>query len=111
MTDLEVQAFVTRFAAAWAARDGEALLALWNPDGVPLSPLYAWPVAGKELGKVTELVRENAPDHVWRYGSPASCPQPSMAGADHCARMSGRACTRGDRHDRRQPARQHRQIL
>lgn len=66
MTDLEVQAFVTRFAAAWAARDGEAFLALWHPDGVLQSPLYARPVAGKELGRLTELVREGVPDHVWQ---------------------------------------------
>lgn len=66
MTDLEVQAFVTRFAAAWAARDGEAFLALWHPDGMLYSPLYTRPVAGKELGKLTELVRASAPDHVWQ---------------------------------------------
>ena len=66
MTDLEVQDFVTKFAAAWAARDGEAFLALWHPDGVLHSPLYARPVAGKELGRLTELVRQGAPDHVWQ---------------------------------------------
>ena len=66
MTDLEVQEFVTRFAAAWAARDGEAFLALWHPDVVLHSPLYARPVAGKELGRLTDLVRQGAPDHVWQ---------------------------------------------
>jgi ketosteroid isomerase-like protein len=60
------QDFVTRFAAAWAARDGEAFLALWHPDGVLHSPLYDRPVAGKELGRLTELVREAAPDSVWQ---------------------------------------------
>ncbi|MEA2810390.1 MAG: hypothetical protein QOJ17_4531, partial [Rhodospirillaceae bacterium] len=30
MNDTEIQDFVTRFAAAWAARDGEASLALWH---------------------------------------------------------------------------------
>ena len=34
MTDAEVQDFVTRFAAAWAARDGNAFLELWHPDGI-----------------------------------------------------------------------------
>ncbi len=66
MTEQDVQDFVTRFAAAWAARDGEAFLALWHPDGVLHSPLYDRPVAGKELGRLTELVRETAPDHVWQ---------------------------------------------
>ena len=66
MTDADVQEFITRFAAAWAARDGEAFLALWHPDGVLHSPLYDRPVAGKELGRLTDLVRETAPDHVWQ---------------------------------------------
>ena len=56
MTEQDVQDFVTRFAAAWAARDGEAFLALWHADGVLHSPLYDRPVAGKELGRLTELV-------------------------------------------------------
>lgn len=66
MTEQDVQEFVTKFAAAWAARDGEAFLALWHPEGVLHSPLYDRPVAGKELGRLTELVRETAPDHVWQ---------------------------------------------
>jgi ketosteroid isomerase-like protein len=66
MNDSDVQAFVTRFAAAWAASDGAAFLALWHPDGQLHSPLYERPVAGKELGGLTELIRETAPDHVWQ---------------------------------------------
>ncbi|MBL0899933.1 MAG: nuclear transport factor 2 family protein [Reyranella sp.] len=66
MTSEEVQEFVARFAAAWAARDGEAFLALWHPDGVLHSPLYDRPVAGKELGRLTEIVKERAPDSVWQ---------------------------------------------
>jgi len=66
MTDTEIQDFITRFAQAWAARDGEAFLALWHPDGVLHSPLYDRPVLGKELGRLTELVRERAPDSVWQ---------------------------------------------
>jgi ketosteroid isomerase-like protein len=66
MNDTDIQAFVTRFAAAWAARDGEAFLALWHPDGQLHSPLYDRPVAGKELGQLTDLIRESAPDHVWQ---------------------------------------------
>jgi ketosteroid isomerase-like protein len=66
MTDQDVQVFVTRFAAAWASRDGEAFLALWHPDGVLHSPLYDRPVAGKEFGRLTDLVREAVPDLVWQ---------------------------------------------
>ena len=66
MTDTDIQDFVTRFAAAWAARDGEAFLALWHPDGVLHSPLYDRAVLGKELGRLTELVKERAPDSVWQ---------------------------------------------
>lgn len=66
MTDIEVQDFVTKFAAAWAARDGEAFLALWHPEGVLHSPLYDRPVAGSELGRLTELIKERAPDSVWQ---------------------------------------------
>lgn len=66
MTDADIQDFVTRFAAAWAARDPEAFLALWHADGVLHSPLHDRPVAGKELGRLTGLVRDGAPDHVWQ---------------------------------------------
>jgi uncharacterized protein (TIGR02246 family) len=48
MTDAEVETFVTKFAAAWAARDGEKFLELWHPDGVlrtpyVRSPAPSWP--------------------------------------------------------------------
>jgi ketosteroid isomerase-like protein len=66
MNDSDVQAFVIRFAAAWAARDGAAFQALWHPDGQLNSPLYDRPVAGTELGGLTELIREATPDHVWQ---------------------------------------------
>ena len=66
MTDHDVQEFVTRFAAAWASRDGEAFLALWHPDGMLQSPLYDRPVAGKEFGRLTDFVREAAPDLIWQ---------------------------------------------
>ena len=66
MTDVDIQDFVSRFAAAWAARDPEAFLELWHPDGVLRSPLYDRSVAGKELGRLAELVRQSAPDHVWQ---------------------------------------------
>jgi len=66
MNETDVHDFVTRFAAAWAAHDGEAFLELWHPDGTLHSPLYDRPVAGKEMGQLTELVRKAAPDHVWQ---------------------------------------------
>jgi len=66
MTDTDIQDFVARFAAAWASRDGEAFLALWHADGVLRSPLYDRPVLGKELGWLTEIVKERAPDSVWQ---------------------------------------------
>ena len=66
MADGDIQDFITRFAAAWAARDPQAFLALWHADGRLVSPLYDRPVAGKELGKLTERVRQAAPDHVWQ---------------------------------------------
>jgi ketosteroid isomerase-like protein len=66
MTDAETQDFVTRFAAAWAARDGEAFLALWHPEGMLHSPLYDRPVAGREIGRLNELLNQTTPDVVWQ---------------------------------------------
>jgi ketosteroid isomerase-like protein len=66
MTDAEVEAFVTKFAAAWAARDGEKFLDLWHPDGVLRTPFVARPVAGSELGKLNDIQKEQAPDLVWQ---------------------------------------------
>jgi ketosteroid isomerase-like protein len=66
MTEQDVQDFVTRFAAAWATRDGEAFIALWHPEGVLHSPFYDRPIAGKELGRLNDLLREMAPDLVWQ---------------------------------------------
>jgi ketosteroid isomerase-like protein len=66
MTEADVQEFVTRFAAAWAARDGEAFLAAWHADGVLHSPLFARPIAGAELARVNDVQKELAPDLVWQ---------------------------------------------
>jgi ketosteroid isomerase-like protein len=66
MTDLEISDFVTRFAAAWAARDGEAFLALWHPDGELQTPLVGRPVKGSELARLMEVQKEAAPDFVWQ---------------------------------------------
>ena len=45
MTDTEIQDFVTRFAAAWAARDGNAFVELWHPEGLLHTPLVNRAVA------------------------------------------------------------------
>ena len=66
MTDAEIQNFVVKFAAAWAARDGDAFLALWHPDGRLYTPLVARPVLGSELKRLNDIQREAAPDVVWQ---------------------------------------------
>jgi ketosteroid isomerase-like protein len=66
MTDEEVQNFVTRFAAAWAARDSNAFLELWHPDGMLHTPLVNRPVAGSELPRLLEVQTAAAPDFVWQ---------------------------------------------
>jgi ketosteroid isomerase-like protein len=66
MTDEEVQDFVTRFAAAWAARDGNAFLDLWHPDGTLHTPLVNRPVKGNELARLMEVQTTAAPDFVWQ---------------------------------------------
>src|ERR1700681_4212016 len=66
MTDAEIQAFVTRFAAAWAARDGNAFLDLWHPEGLLHTPLVNRPVVGSELGRLLEVQTAAAPDFVWQ---------------------------------------------
>ena len=66
MTNEEVQDFVTRFAAAWAARDGNAFLAQWHPDGMLYTPLVGRPVKGSELPNLLEVQKAAAPDFVWQ---------------------------------------------
>ena len=66
MTDAEIQDFVTKFAAAWAARDGAAFLALWHPDGLLHTPLTDGPIAGKDIGRLNELLNQSTPDVVWQ---------------------------------------------
>jgi ketosteroid isomerase-like protein len=66
MTDAEIQQFVTQFAAAWAARDGDAFLALWHPDGVLRTPFAGRPLAGSELKRLNDVQKEQAPDLVWQ---------------------------------------------
>src|SRR3979490_1704829 len=61
MTDTEIQDFVTRFAAAWAARDGKAFLDLWHPEGLLHTPLVDRTVAGSELARLMEAQKAAAP--------------------------------------------------
>jgi hypothetical protein len=66
MTDAEIQDFVARFAAAWAARDGNAFLDLWHPEGLLHTPLVGRTVKGSELGRLLEAQTAAAPDFVWQ---------------------------------------------
>jgi hypothetical protein len=61
MTDWEIWDFVIRFSAAWSARSGQAILDMWAPDGLLLSPLYDRPIRGAEFGALTELIVKFAP--------------------------------------------------
>jgi ketosteroid isomerase-like protein len=66
MTEAELADFVTRFAAAWAARDGEAFLELWHPEGTLHTPLVGRTVRGNELARLMEVQKAAAPDFVWQ---------------------------------------------
>ena len=62
----EISDFVTRFAAAWSSRSGEAFQELWHPEGLRHSPLYGRPVRGNEFKALTDLIVSSAPDQVWQ---------------------------------------------
>ena len=66
MTDAEVSDFVTRFAAAWAARDGQAFLDLWHPEGLLNTPMVGRTVKGNELDRLLAVQTAAAPDFVWQ---------------------------------------------
>src|SRR6202161_487452 len=66
MTDTEIQEFVTRFAAAWAARDGNAFLELWHPEGSLNTPWVNRTIKGSELNALMEVQKAAAPDFVWQ---------------------------------------------
>jgi ketosteroid isomerase-like protein len=65
MTDVESQAFVDRFAAAWAARDSDAFLALWHPEGELHYPFANRVIKGSEIGKLNDLTKINSPHLTW----------------------------------------------
>ena len=66
MTDAEVSDFVARFAAAWAARDGQAFLDLWHPEGLLNTPMVGRTVKGNELDRLLAVQTAAAPDFVWQ---------------------------------------------
>ncbi|HLZ02551.1 MAG TPA: nuclear transport factor 2 family protein [Bradyrhizobium sp.] len=66
MTTEDVQDFVTRLAAAFAALDGNAFLELWHPDGTLRTPLVDRPIKGSELAKLLDVQIASAPDFVWQ---------------------------------------------
>jgi ketosteroid isomerase-like protein len=66
MTEHDIADFVTRFADAWARRDGQRFLDLWHAHGTLHSPLYNRPVKGTEFGELTAMVAKFAPDQVWQ---------------------------------------------
>jgi hypothetical protein len=66
MTDAEVQEFVARFAAAWAARDGNAFLDLWHPEGLLNTPMVNRTIKGSELDRLMQVQIAAAPDFVWQ---------------------------------------------
>jgi ketosteroid isomerase-like protein len=57
--------FVKRFADAWAARDGEAFLALWHGDGLLHYPFASRVVRGDEVGLLNDLTKRLAPELTW----------------------------------------------
>ena len=66
MTDAAIADFVTRFAAAWAARDGRAFLDLWHPEGLLHTPMIGRTVKGSEFVRLMEAQTAAAPDFVWQ---------------------------------------------
>jgi ketosteroid isomerase-like protein len=66
MTEAEIQDFVARFAAAWAARDGQAFLDLWHGEGLLHTPMVGRTVKGSELDGLMEVQKAAAPDFVWQ---------------------------------------------
>jgi hypothetical protein len=61
----DTETFVARFAQAWAARDADAFLALWNPEGKLHYPFANRAIHGHEIGKLNDLTKANAPHLTW----------------------------------------------
>ena len=65
MTLADAEEFVTRFAAAWAARDSEMFLRLWWPEGKLHYPFASRVIRGDEIGMLNELTKGRSPDLKW----------------------------------------------
>jgi hypothetical protein len=65
MIESEAREFVAQFSAAWATRDGDAFVALWHPDGQLHSPFYDRAIAGREMGKLNDLLKAQIPQLTW----------------------------------------------
>ena len=59
-------------AAAWAARDGNAFLELWHPEGLLDTPLVNRRVKGSELARLMEVQTTAAPDREERTWQPVA---------------------------------------
>ena len=57
--------FVRRFAAAWAARDGERFLELWWPEGKLYYPFASRVISGTEIAKLNDLTKARSPELTW----------------------------------------------
>ena len=66
MTEIEQREFVAKFAAAWAAKDGDAFLALWHTDGQLHYPFANRVIKGGEIGMLNDLTKTNAPKLTWK---------------------------------------------
>ncbi|MGB6395743.1 MAG: nuclear transport factor 2 family protein [Bradyrhizobium sp.] len=65
MTLADAEEFVTRFAAAWAARDSEMFLRLWWPEGKLHYPFASRVIRGDEIGMLNELTKGRSTDLKW----------------------------------------------
>ena len=65
MNDAEAESFVRAFEAAWTARDGAAMQALWRPDGLLYTPIVNRPISPHELPRLVALQIRLSPDLRW----------------------------------------------
>lgn len=66
MTETDFQAFVDKFAAAWAAKDSAAFLALWHADGKLHYPFANRIIYGREIGLLNDLTAKHSPQLTWK---------------------------------------------
>jgi len=69
MTEAEALDFVTRFSAAWNTREGSAFLALWHEEGLLHHPFADRVIKGREIGKLNDMQKANAPKLTWKLVS------------------------------------------